>query len=185
MTDQDKAARGHRRLWIGTALVSLVLATLLLAARSTPEGDPPVSGSPTLGIAARRGARVFPVTPGGRVRPGDQIRFVLERVKYPYSLIASVDGAGRPNIYVPYEGKESVPVTPADQVELAGRIVLDDHLGPERFFALYSRRPLPAESVRRALQALGEKGPAAIRETLALEVPADAQSSLVLEKVAE
>jgi hypothetical protein len=177
------------RLWAVGALAPLaVTGVLLLAGRSTraPVDDSEVlaKGSPTLGIVARRGERIFPVPPESRVRPGDQIRFVLKRMSYPYGLIASVDGAGRANIYVPYEGQESVRVTPADEVQLEGSIVLDDRLGPERFFALYSRKPLRADAVRQALQAIGDRGQAAIRKSSELSVAADAQSSVLLEKVA-
>jgi hypothetical protein len=184
------APRWSWRFWAAGVLMPLAVTGLLLFAGHTgtaPGEDPVVlaKGTPILGIVARRGERIFPVPAGGRLRPGDQIRFVIKRMPYPYALIGSVDGVGRPNIYVPYEGKESAAVTPSDEVELAGSIVLDGRLGPERFFALYSRKPLSADAVRQALQGIGGQGQAAIRETLVLPVAAAAQSSVLLEKVAE
>jgi hypothetical protein len=180
-----------RRWWWMTALLAPVAAAavFLIVGRKPAPGDGEAAiaekGGPSLGIVARRGARIFPVGSGERVRPGDQIRFVLRGVTYPYGLIASVDGAGETNIYFPYDGPASVPVASGSRVELEGSIVLDGRLGPERVFALFSRRPLSAASVRQALAALGGQGGDAIRRASALPVAADAQSSVLLEKVLE
>jgi hypothetical protein len=181
-----------KRWWMaGAVLAPLAAAAAWIAVDRTalttsPPGEPDIleKGGPSLGIVARRGSRVFPVRSGERVRPGDQIRFVLKGVNYPYGLIASVDGAGKPNIYVPYEGSASARLTPGDRLEMEGSIVLDTRLGPERIFALFSREPLAADAVREALATIGGKGEAAIRGTSALQVAADAQSSVLLEKVA-
>jgi hypothetical protein len=126
---------------------------------------------------------VFPVSPGEPLRPGDQIRFVLERVRYRYVLIASVDGAGRASIYVPYEGSASLDIGAGDRVEIPGSIVVDDTPGPERLFALVSARPIDAAGVRAALANVGAGGPSAIRGTRRVDVGADDQVSMLLEKV--
>jgi hypothetical protein len=186
-----ESQRRRRWWWTGAFLapVAVAAAVVLVVGRRPvvvdDEGLTAEKGGPSLGIVARRGARVFPITSGERVHPGDQIRFVLRGVIYPFGLIASVDGAGEPNIYVPYRGDASVPVALGSRVEVEGSIVLDGRLGPERVFALFSRRPLSAASVRQALAALGGKGGEAIRKVSALPVDADAQSSVLLEKVAE
>jgi hypothetical protein len=185
---RERLSRGPRfRRWVAGLLAPLAVAAVILVMRhpaTVTDDDVLEKGGPQLHIAARRGERVFPVRSGEQVLPGDQIRFLLKGVKFPYGLIASVDGAGKPNIYVPYEGGASAPLTPAEQQEMAGSIVLDSRLGPERVFALFSRTPLSADEVRRALAAIGGKGPAAIRNASALPVPADAQASVLLEKVA-
>jgi hypothetical protein len=171
-------------------LAPLAVGAVLLVSgrwRVRPSEDPEVleKGGPSLSIVARRANRVFPVRSGEQVRPGDHIRFVLNGVKHPYGMIASVDGAGRPNIYVPYEGLASQALAAGERLEMDGSIVLDGRLGPERVFVLFSRAPLSAKTVREALTALGGKGNDAIRKAGSLSVGADAQSSVLLEKVAE
>jgi hypothetical protein len=64
----------------------------------------------------------------------------------------------------------------------AGSIVLDDADGPERVFALFSAEPLDAREVRQALEALGRRGPEAVRRTEALPLVGTVQRSLLLEK---
>jgi hypothetical protein len=186
-----RVARRRSSLWLwitGAALVPAA-AALLLFARARPQpapaedADVQEKGGPTLFVVARRGDRVFAARPGEQLHPGDQIRFVLTHVRHPYAIIASVDGGGRANIYVPYEGAASVPVTMGDRTELEGSIILDARLGPERLFALFSREPLATDQVRSALSAIGARGAEAIRRTLLLPVGAGAQSSFLLEKV--
>jgi hypothetical protein len=189
-----RRASGRPPRWWGALVAAPVLALMLLVVvgrkPARPRGEPPEEpaiaekGGPALAIVARRGARVFPVRSGDPLQPGDQIRFVLKGVSYPYGMIASVDGAGRANIYVPYEGARSISVNPGNEVEIEGSIVLDGRLGPERVFALFSRDPLSSEAVRRALADIGSRGGEAIRKTTSLPVTADAQSSLLIQKVA-
>jgi hypothetical protein len=186
-----RQTRRRRFAWWGTCLLVPVAAGLIIfvsVARhptplAGPEPDIGVKGGAGLVVAARRGDRVFPVRPGEPIHPGDQIRFVLERVRHPFVLIASVDGAGRANVYVPYEGSASLAVHASDRIEIPGSIIIDDSPGPERLFALISRRPLDAAGVRAALASIGRRGPAAIRGTSRLDVGADEQVSMLMEKV--
>jgi hypothetical protein len=184
--------RPPRRWWsLAALLVPVAAAAVFLLVPRAPlaihEEDPAVlaKGGTALGIVVRREGQIFAAPSGTQVRPGDQIRFVLRSVTQRYALIASVDGAGRANIYVPYDGKESVAVSPGQRVELDGSIELDGTLGPERIFALLSRTPLTAEAVRKSLAAIGAGGAESIRNTAALAVPAEAQASVLLEKVAQ
>jgi hypothetical protein len=64
----------------------------------------------------------------------------------------------------------------------AGSIVLDRASGPERVFAVFSDQPLAAEPVRRLLEALGRRGPDAIRRETRIELPGTLQMSLYFEK---
>ena len=123
---------------------------------------------------------------GEKLARGDRVRFEVEPGGLPYLLIAGIDGAGQADIYVPYQGSESLAVDPVRRFLSPGSIELDEARGPERVFALASRKPLSAASVVAALKALGANGPAAIRATdtlpLAPEAEADAQSSFLWEK---
>jgi hypothetical protein len=180
-----------RRGWLGVAVLVPAAATLLLIVGlqrdPLPDGGQPgiiAKGGPGLLVAVRRGERLFPMRPGEPIRAGDQIRLVLEHVSYPFVLVASVDGRGASNIYVPYEGSRSLPVPLSDRIEVPGSLVLDDSPGPERLFALFSRVPLDAAAVRSALAAVGARGAPGIRSTTALNVGANAQTTVLLEKVA-
>jgi len=179
-----------RGRWVGaTLLVPAALATIavltLRGSTQAPHEVAPeitVKGGTAFNVVMRRGRRVSPVRAGERLRSGDQIRFVLQHVRYPFVLIASVDGSGHANVYVPYEGKTSVEIQVGDQVEIPGSIVVDESPGPERLFALFSRQPLAAGPVRAALAAIGARGAAAIRNAAQLDVGADDQISFLLEK---
>lgn len=133
-------------------------------------------------VAARRGTRVFAVRPGELLQAGDQIRFVIQGARHPFVMIASVDGRGHANVYVPYDGVSSLAVAPGARIEMPGSIVIDDSPGPERLFALLSHRPIDAAKVRAALGSVGGRGAAAIRSTTALDVGADEQVSMLVEK---
>lgn len=189
-------ARGRhsrpRRLWLTAALLLPVAAAgVMLRAGVTPRpaadggADPDVlaKGGPVLSLVARRHGRILNLRSGEKAWPGDQIRFVLKNVEQPFVLIASVDGAGKATIYVPYDGAASAPVATAAEVTVDGSIVLDDAAGPERVFAFFSARPLRAAAVRAALQALGKEGPAAIRSTIRVPGVTDTQSSVLIEKM--
>jgi hypothetical protein len=188
--------RRRRWRWLGAGLL-IPVATSFLAvvswrspqAPAGPDIDPDIAvksgAGPGLLVAVRRGDRVFPVQPGEPLRPGDQIRFVLERARHPFVMIASVDGAGQASIYVPFDGKESLAIGTnrrEDRVELPGSIIVDDSPGPERLFALLSRRPIDAASVRAALSKVGAGGSSSIRSTNRLDVGAADQVSVLVEK---
>jgi Domain of unknown function (DUF4384) len=142
-----------------------------------------IKGLPALHVVARRGTAVFEVGDGAVLAPGDALRFVLEPAGRAYLIIASVDGAGRANVYFPYRGQGSARIDPDRTVEApSGSIVLDRAPGPERIFALWSSDPLASERVLALLEPLGRRGPEAIRHTSALEVPGTLQVSVLFEK---
>jgi hypothetical protein len=99
-------------------------------------------------------------------------------------MIAAVDAQGHSRVYAPYDGKESAAVAADRRLELpeGGSIELDASPGPERIFALFSRRPLTAQTVLAALEHLGAGGAEAVRRTERLDVAADAQLSELVEK---
>ncbi len=142
-----------------------------------------IKGGPTFQILARRGERVFAVREGAVLSPGDEIRFALTPGGAAYVLVASIDGAGQPSVYYPFDGTASAHLaSAAARFEVPGSIVLDASTGPERVFALFSDTPLRVADVTEALRALGARGPDAIRSESRLPSAAKAQSSLVFEK---
>jgi hypothetical protein len=170
--------------WAAVFAAAVAFAGLIFVWRTpaSHRGDAAGPGEPTVSvkggldfaIAVRRGDRVFHAE-AQPLRAGDRIRFVFDGVNSSYLMVGSVDGAGHANIYVPYEGAQSVPVAsgpPASaHLEIEGSIVLDMAPGPERVFALVSQRPLAVGPVRSALSAIGAAGPETIRETKVLKLP--------------
>lgn len=147
--------------------------------------DLAIKGGPALQVYALRDQRVFRLSDGDVLAPGDEIRFAVTPAGAGHVLIASVDGRGHATIYVPYDGERSVAIDPRARTELPGSIVLDDATGPERVFAVFSASPIRAADVWPALQRLAASGPGALRSSarLDLHVPAT-QASLVFEKAA-
>ena len=107
-------------------------------------------GGPRLSIFARRADRVFGVRDGGTLRAGDRLRFVVSGAGHPFVLIASVDGAGRASIYYPPRSDASASLAKGSN-ELPGSVELDDVLGSERLYAVFSDSPMRAADVLRAL----------------------------------
>lgn len=172
------------------ALVLITRARDIPREQSLPPGseEPPpalgMKGTAGLQVFASHGDQVFPVHDGSQLAPGDRIRFVVTPAGLHYVLIASVDGAGHTTIYHPYGGTRSSALGDAPRIEIPGSIVLDSTPGPERIHALFSRTPLEADQVTEALREVGARGHDAIRNQRTLAIPAEAQASLVFEKVA-
>jgi hypothetical protein len=179
--------RAFTRIGLGIVLPAAAAFALFLSVRSpTPapqrETNVTAKGGAILGLVARREGRVFPVADGAVLKAGDHIRFVIDNVRQRYLLVGSIDGSGQVSIYFPYEGAESGGVTRGQRFEVPGSIALDGSPGPERFFALLSDDPLQTTSVRRALDAVGKKGAAGIRNVSTLDVGANEQASVLVEK---
>ena len=197
--DQVSARASSRtavaRWWLAPAagLVLSAAAASALWVRPGPSGEPGApetpsevrpKGEPGFKVLAARGQAVFPVDDGrSLLAPGDRIRFVLRPAGLPYALVAAVDGGGKVTVYYPFGGRQSASIPPErGEVVLPGSIRLDDAPGPERIFLLQSKAPLSARAVERALAPLARKGPAAIRTTTRIDLPVEAQSSVLFNK---
>jgi hypothetical protein len=180
--------RPRARALVGSMIASAaVAAAILLLIHRQPAGDDHPSGlrrkgGPELAIFARHGERVFRVGDGTHLEAGDTLRFQAEPSGAAYLMVASIDGTNHASIYVPYDGKTSLRI-PEDRTfrDDAG-IALDGARGPERIFALFSKRPLDSAAVTRALSNIGAGGHAAIRAGTHLEIPDADQVSLYIEK---
>jgi len=182
------------RLW--APVLASAAAFAIWAAVRTP-GQPgrltgddglQTKGKAELQLVARHDGRVTTVDRSNpNLRPGDELRFVVTATdpEAPYILIVSVDGAGRPNVYHPYNGATSARIDHPGRWEVPGSIVLDESSGPERIFALFSKEPLQASIVTQSLAAIGKRGWEAIRTTERLDIAGIDQSSFVIEKQME
>lgn len=177
-----------RRVVASVLACTAVAAAVVILVHRQPIGSETESlgfrrkGAPELTVFARHEGRVFRVTDGMHLVPGDTIRFQAEPSGAAYLMVASIDGANHASVYVPYDGPASLRV-PADRTfrDDAG-IALDATLGPERIFALFSKHPIDAGQVTAALSRVGARGHAAIRDGFRLDFPDTFEVSLCIEK---
>jgi hypothetical protein len=180
------ARRASRAAWWRRLLPPLGLAAAVGAAAAVllvvrPARDPvlPTKGAGTLSVFVLRDERVFAIDDGARLRPGDRIRFGVQGGGASFVLVASIDGRRQVTVYQP---STSLRAEGAAVTMLPDSIRLDDALGPERIFAVFSDRPVQEGEVAPALASLGAAGPEAVRREQRLSL-SFAQASLLIEKV--
>ncbi len=104
-----------------------------------------------LSMVARQAGRPVPVENGTRLAPDTQVRFVYDNPDYDYLMLVSVTGNGNVAAFYPMEEGPSIPILRGRRIPLQGAVQLDDHLGLERFFALFSAAPMSWEQVEAAV----------------------------------
>lgn len=141
--------------WVGLALpVAAVLAFVTLSAPGPdPRGPLLKGGGPSLQMMLKGPAGVVPVAPEQALHAGDQIQFLYHAAGHPFVIVVEVDGAGVVTALQPGERPESWPVQSSGTHVLPGSIILDEAVGPERVFAVFSNAPLPVETVLEAVKA--------------------------------
>jgi hypothetical protein len=106
--------------------------------------------APALSFRVEREGRVLAGRAHMQLRPGDRIRFAYSLGEDAYLLIVNLDDEGKATVYYPLGGGESLPVQAGQEVFLPGSIRLDEYLGPERIFAVFTREPLSAGDIQSA-----------------------------------
>ena len=158
-------------------------------AKSTLRPQPTPAAAPVdLSLVVHRAGRPMPVpvTDGIRLAPDTRVRFVYDNPDYDYLMLVSVTGDGEVAVFYPMEEGPSIPILRGRGVPLHGAVQLDDHLGPERFFALFSAAPLAWEQVEAAVAesrggTTGGDGAAWLRDLRRLPLGC-AQATLLIEK---
>jgi hypothetical protein len=118
------------------------------------------------------------------LRPGEAVYFTYTSLDLPWLVLGSVDERGNVSIYYPESAEQSLSVVPGRDVRLPDGVILDEYVGEERFFAVFSAEPVAVEDVRRAASsALGAAGGVARTGRLALDETA--QASFTIRKVAD
>ncbi|HUB09098.1 MAG TPA: hypothetical protein VMB50_18960 [Myxococcales bacterium] len=175
----------RRRLSLAPLLLApaLGLAAILLVPRRTPEPEVGVKGVPTLRLFVSHAGEVTQARDGAALEAGDELRFEVQPGGLPFLILGAVDSSGQASIIYPMDGSRSVQINPQAAFVPPGSAVLDSTTGPERVFAILSRKPIPAEGLLAAMRSLGAAGPQALRTTRTLPgVPAEAQLSFLWEK---
>jgi hypothetical protein len=172
-------AQRRRRVLVG-AQAFLAAAVILLIVWPRPRDSERVKGSGAaveLDIIVRHAdGRVVDLQPGGRVQPGEAIRFRVSTARPGRLAILGLDAAPKVTPYLQEaiaQGRKQV---------MPGSIVLDDTLGAERVVALLCDASVDAAvplatAKRKLVEAGGDP-----RRVGALALPGCDESALVMEK---
>jgi hypothetical protein len=167
---ERRAPRWGRYLALGAAVSAALLVALIVPWSALEENQPygtvgnlrdkgnvPEPGTVALGLSGA--ARFHVLTDGrfvelqsGATLPGKSLlRFYYDTTSADYLYLFSVDERGRISTYYPEERGFSVPIVRGRNVPLPDGVMLDDYVGDERFFALFSARPLSFVEVELAV----------------------------------
>ncbi|MGQ0503789.1 MAG: hypothetical protein ACT4TC_00565 [Myxococcaceae bacterium] len=170
---QDRVAAATRSKsrfgWIAAGLAFAVLVTVLAVPRGPSADYVGVKGAQLQLSVYREAEGVGALVHDGEAIPAaSQLRFRVRTVGDPCRIwILSVDSGGAVSRLFPAEGEEGGLVASGDA--LPGGVALDGHPGPERLFAVCSRRPLSFKELERAAKDSIAQGEAPVRE--ARELP--------------
>jgi hypothetical protein len=148
----------HHSLWrpalvAASACLLLVLGLWLLIHKEEQPQIVAFKGeTPSLAFRVERQGNVFEGRPNMCLRPGDRIRFAYSIGEDAYLIIANVDNDGRVTAYYPAGTGSSLFIRKAEQVFLPGSIRLDEYIGKERIFAVFTRKPIRFQAVESAVQ---------------------------------
>jgi hypothetical protein len=150
---QEARPRPRWRPALAAACACLLLAIgawLFWGDEDRPGGVAFKGEAPAVSFRVERQGRVFEGRAHMRLQPGDRVRFAYSLGEDAYLLIVNLDGAGKATVYYPPGGGDSLQVRAGQEVFLPGSIRLDEYLGPERIFAVFTREPLNASDVESA-----------------------------------
>ncbi|MHB8872950.1 MAG: hypothetical protein ACYC8T_04620 [Myxococcaceae bacterium] len=130
---------------------AMALATVLLISR--PPEDPYLTkGKVALTVHRREGVSSVQVRQGEALKAGDAIRFEVVAPGPGFVAVVSRDPSGQVTVYHPYGGRAAAPYDSRAPL-LATAIELDQVVGIEEIYALYSKQAFPLEGVLEAIAA--------------------------------
>ena len=91
------------------------------------------------------------VLSGEVLHANEILRIYYTSLDHDYIFVFSVDEVGQMSQYYPAEGLTSIPIARGRRIPLPDRIILDDYVGKERFFALFSNTALNTHDIREAV----------------------------------
>lgn len=185
----DAPAPARRRWWARPWVPALAAAVALLAVLTALPTAPTVSttrvkgGGPGLVMFVKDAQGVRRGEDGVHLSPGDQVQFRYEAGGHRHLFLVSIDAAGAVSPLYPETATESIPVEPEGTHVLEGSVILDDAVGPERFVAVFSARPIPfAELAGAAARGLADGGGVTALSTLPLARDDVRQASVLIVK---
>lgn len=182
------AARPPRRLrrvprWILAAVIPAAAAVVVfLLAR----GRAPPAGGIDLAVYVQSPSGVQPVPDGAEVPADASVRFEVSPAAPCCLWVLGVDASGEiTRLYPPKGDRASEAIVhPARPHELPTGAVLDGRGGPQRFFAVCTRTPVPWLTVKQAAAEAMPKGVDAVRSLRSIPrlPPGAVQTTVLVEK---
>ncbi|MCB9558671.1 MAG: hypothetical protein H6707_21320 [Deltaproteobacteria bacterium] len=150
--------RGHWVPIASTAAACLILVVVGVSlSRHAPIPtvmDTAIKGTSSVKIHCLRQGKVFELEPGSPIQQGDALRFEAFTEKNRYLLVLSVQADGQVEVYVPFDGKQSLKITEGKKQLLEGSVIMGDSNQDELLVFLFSKVPIVAASAQdRAKQA--------------------------------
>jgi hypothetical protein len=180
---QGPRRRSLLRLVPAAVVGLLLLGVLWYAFRPGPAIR--TKGDIALAFYVKKGEEAVMGQPGGIYRQNDRIQFAYSSGPHRYVFLVSLDDRGTVSNFNHRGAETSIPIQPGSNRVLEGSIILDDSVGPERIFAVFSNQPLRFEEVKNAAdKAYREllKSGAGIRDLDRLPLPHSQASVLIVKK---
>lgn len=179
------------RLWwpapLAAGLLAAAALVIFVVPRPGTDSGTRVKGAPAqLSFLVRDKDSVHPGGHGEQLREGDRIQFLVRPATDSRAMVlVGVDGKGDVTVYEAIDYRTR-PKGDAALAPLPRSIVLDDSVGPERFFAVFSSRTDArelSEIVRQAAHQVAGTGDLVVIDRLELDVTYP-QTSVMIRKVA-
>jgi hypothetical protein len=148
---------GYKAAWLGLAAAALAGLLLMTTFYAQPPGEPAIpttriKGSSFVRLHLKRGHDVRVLTPEARTRAGDAIRFEVFPGAHGYVMVLALRSDGHVSVYAPFDGEQSLPVTPHHRHLLDGSIVLEGKRD-ELLIVVLSDAPVAADAATAAVEA--------------------------------
>jgi len=100
-----------------------------------------------------RAGRFAPLRGGEILHAGDLLRFSYSSTRDDFLFLFGVDDHGTVSSWYPDRKGASIPIERGREITLPDGVLLDEYVGHERFFALFTSQPLSHRAVEVAVQA--------------------------------
>ncbi len=147
------------RVWLRPALVAAASLCLMAVAATMflrqPVGDDTTiksGATPSLVLHRRTTNGSEELTPGAKVREGDQVRVGYRASGRHFGVIVSIDGRGNLTAHLPRTGERAAVLQPSGTVFLDFAYELDDAPRWETFYFVTSDSEFDLEPVRQAVR---------------------------------
>ncbi len=172
--------------WMPVLVAAVALFAIVPLTQVDPDPEPGVrikGGGVGLSMFVKDLDGVQPGHDGMHLSAGDQIQFRYNADEHDYLFIISVDARGTISSLYPEETEQSIRVLPQGAHVLQGSIILDEAVGPERIYAVFSAEPVSFGEIDAAVKAgLADNGSVVDLKALPLQTQDVAQSSILIVK---
>jgi len=168
---------------VAVAALLLVVLPMSLESPVEPGGNRIKGGGVGLSMFVKAAEGVRPGKDGEHLSDGDQIQFRYAAGGHGFLTVVSIDRQGAISSLYPEQPGQSISVQPKGSHVLQGSIILDDSVGPERIYAVFSSQPISFAVIEAAARSgLGNVRNVSDLLELPLEGDDVAQSSILIVK---